>query len=224
MPLSSLTKALGYTFRQPELLRQALTHRSFGSDHNERLEFIGDSILNCAIALMLYQRFTDLPEGDLSRIRANLVNKDSLHRLAQTLELGELIKLGEGELRSGGATRPSILADALEALFGAVYLDGGFEAALAVISGIYGAELAATDPSGLLKDPKTRLQELLQGRRLAVPEYAIAEVTGEAHSQTFNVICTIPALAISVTGSGSSRRAAEQAAAAEAYEQAQKAR
>lgn len=223
MPLSSLTKALGYTFRRPELLRQALTHRSFGADHNERLEFIGDSVLNCAIALMLYQRFAQLPEGDLSRVRANLVNKDTLHRLAQTLGLGALIKLGEGEVRSGGATRPSILADGLEALFGAVQLDGGFEAASAVIARIYAGELAATDPSGLLKDPKTRLQELLQSRRLPVPEYAIAEITGEAHLQTFNVVCTIPALAISVAGSGNSRRAAEQAAAAQAYEQARRA-
>jgi ribonuclease III len=212
--------ALGHDFRQPELFRQALTHRSFGAGHNERLEFIGDSVLNCAIALTLYERFPEIPEGELSRVRANLVNKETLHRLAQALDLGRFLRLGEGELRSGGASRPSILADTLEALFGAILLDGGFDAAQRAILRVYAPELDRLDPSELAKDPKTRLQELLQGRRLAVPEYAILNVTGEAHQQTFDVVCRVPALGIEATGSGASRRSAEQAAAAGAYEQA----
>lgn len=220
MPPSAPTESLGHVFRRPELLRQALTHRSFGADHNERLEFIGDSILNCAIALALYRRFPQLPEGELSRIRANLVNKDMLYRLARTLDLGGAIRLGEGELRSGGASRPSILADALEAMFGAIFLDGGFDAVDAAISRLYAGEIAGIDPTGLAKDPKTRLQEWLQGRKLAVPEYEVAAVRGESHLQTFDVVCRIPALDIAATGSGPSRRAAEQAAAAAAYERA----
>jgi len=220
MPPSAPTESLGHVFRRPELLRQALTHRSFGADHNEQLEFIGDSILNCAIALALYRRFPQLPEGELSRIRANLVNKDMLYRLARTLDLGGAIRLGEGELKSGGASRPSILADALEAMFGAIFLDGGFDAVDAAISRLYAGEIAGIDPTGLAKDPKTRLQEWLQGRKLAVPEYEVAAVRGESHLQTFDVVCRIPALDIAATGSGPSRRAAEQAAAAAAYERA----
>jgi len=220
MPPSAPTESLGHVFRRPELLRQALTHRSFGADHNERLEFIGDSILNCAIALALYRRFPQLPEGELSRIRANLVNKDMLYRLARTLDLGGAIRLGEGELKSGGASRPSILADALEAMFGAIFLDGGFDAVDAAISRLYAGEIAGIDPTGMAKDPKTRLQEWLQGRKLAVPEYEVAAVRGESHLQTFDVVCRIPALDIAATGSGPSRRAAEQAAAAAAYERA----
>jgi ribonuclease-3 len=212
--------ALGHDFRQPELLRQALTHRSFGADHNERLEFIGDSVLNCSIALTLYRRFPEIPEGDLSRVRATLVNKETLHRLALALGLGKSIRLGEGELKSGGAARPSILADTLESLFGAILLDGGFDAAHAAILRVYEQELCRLDPGDLTKDPKTRLQELLQGKHLPVPEYAIVDVKGEAHLQTFEVICRIPALGIEATGAGASRRSAEQAAAADAYEQA----
>jgi ribonuclease-3 len=223
MPPSAPTESFGHVFRRPELLRQALTHRSFGVDHNERLEFIGDSILNCSIALALYRRFPQIPEGELSRIRANLVNKDTLCRLARTLDLGSAIRLGEGELRSGGAARPSILADALEAVFGAIFLDGGFDAADAAIGRIYAGEIAAIDPSELAKDPKTRLQEWLQGRKLAVPDYSVAAVRGEAHLQTFDVVCRIAALDIAATGSGPSRRAAEQAAAAAAYEEATRA-
>jgi ribonuclease-3 len=202
------------------LLRQALTHRSFSADHNERLEFLGDGVLNCAVALALYERFPQIPEGDLSRFRSNLVNRDTLARLARGLDLGAAIRLGEGEHKSGGAKRPSILADALEAVLGAVFIDGGFDAAYAVIEHVYAVELAAVDPAGLPKDPKTRLQELLQGRRLPVPEYAIVEVRGDAHLQTFEVVCRIPALSIVATGSGASRRAAEQTAAERAYEQA----
>lgn len=169
---------------------------------------------------MLYRRFPQLPEGDLSRLRSNLVNRDTLYRLALALDLGASIRLGEGELKSGGAARTSILADALEALFGAILLDGGFDAAYAAIERVYAAEFAAADPNVLGKDPKTRLQEWLQGRRLPVPEYAIVSVQGEAHHQSFEVACRIPALNIEASGSGSSRRAAEQAAAARAYEQA----
>jgi len=217
---SALGASLGHSFRRAELLRQALTHRSFGADHNERLEFIGDAVLDCAIALTLYHRYPQIPEGELSRLRANLVNKDTLHRLAHGLGLGEEVRLGEGELRSGGAARPSILADALEAIFGAIFVDGGFDAAHAAIGRVYADELAGVDPAGLAKDPKTRLQEWLQGRRLPVPEYTIVTVSGEAHLQTFDVVCRIPALGIAAAGSGANRRAAEQVAAARAYEQA----
>lgn len=212
--------SLGHDFRQPALLRQALTHRSFGADHNERLEFIGDSVLNCTIALTLYRRFPQIPEGELSRVRATLVNKDTLHRLAQSFDLGKSVRLGEGELRSGGASRPSILADTLEALFGAILLDAGFDAAQEAVLRVYREDLDRLDPGDLTKDPKTRLQELLQARRLPVPEYAIVRATGEAHLQTFEVVCRIPALGIEATGAGANRRAAEQAAAADAYEQA----
>ena len=211
---------LGHVFLHPELLQQALTHRSLGTTHNERLEFIGDAVLNCVIASALFRCYPDVPEGELSRLRSSLVNKDTLFRLAQGLDLGPLIRLGEGELRSGGSARPSILADTLEAVFGAVFVDGGFDAARKSIEAAYAKELAALDPAALAKDPKTRLQEWLQARRLPVPEYAIVAVTGEAHLQSFDVECRIPALGIAAAGSGSSRRAAEQAAAARAYEQA----
>ena len=209
----SLRTQLGYTFRQPDLLRQALTHRSVGVSHNERLEFVGDAVLNCVIGVALFERFRTLPEGDLSRVRAALVNQDTLARVARTLGLGSEIELGEGELKNGGADRPSILADALEAVFGAVFLDGGFDAARAVIVTCFGDVLAQADPAALGKDPKTRLQEWLQGRRLQVPEYVVTTTTGEAHAQLFEVECRIPALALSATGRGTSRRAAEQAAA-----------
>jgi ribonuclease III len=211
---------LGHVFRRPELLRQALTHRSFAAEHNERLEFIGDGVLNCAIALMLYQRFPQRSEGELSRMRSALVNRETLHRHAAALDLGASIRLGEGEVRSGGAARPSILADALEAIFGAILLDGGFAGAYAAIERLYAAEVSEADTESIEKDPKTRLQEWLQGRRLPVPEYAIVKVEGEAHLQTFEVVCSIPSLGISETGTGQNRRAAEQAAAARAYDRA----
>src|SRR6059058_495350 len=189
-----VAEALGHAFRRPELLRQALTHRSFAAEHNERLEFIGDGVLNCAIALMLYQRFPQMSEGELSRMRSALVNRDTLHRHAAALGLGASIRLGEGELRSGGAARPSILADALEALFGAIFLDGGFGDAYEAIERLYAAELADADTGAIAKDPKTRLQEWLQDRRLPVPDYAIVKIEGEAHLQSFEVACRIPAL------------------------------
>jgi ribonuclease-3 len=215
--------SLGHAFHSPELLRQALTHRSFAAEHNERLEFIGDGVLNCAIARLLFDRFPHLPEGDLSRMRASLVNRDTLHRHAVGLGLGAAIRLGEGEIKSGGATRPSILADALEAVLGAIFLDGGYAAAHAAIERIYATEIADADTEAIAKDPKTLLQEWLQGRRLPVPEYAIVAIRGEAHLQTFEVVCRIGVLDIAATGTGASRRAAEQAAAAQAYEQARRA-
>jgi ribonuclease-3 len=216
MPPATLRDRLGYAFRDGRLLAQALTHRSYGATHNERLEFVGDAVLNCVIAAVLYDRFGSLPEGDLSRLRANLVNRDTLARLARDAGLGGEVRLGEGELRSGGAERPSILADALEAVFGAIFLDGGFAAAREAIERVFADELAAVDPTVSGKDPKTRLQEWLQARRLALPDYAVVEVAGEQHAQTFTVECRIPALGIVGEGRGASRRAAEQAAAAAA--------
>ena len=209
----SLRKRLGYAFRNPDLLRGALTHRSFGVSNNERLEFVGDAVLNCVVAASLYQRFPALAEGDLSRARAALVNQDMLARVARGAGLGNEIRLGEGEHKTGGAARPSILADALEAVFGAVFIDGGYDAARAVIQACYGDVLARADPASLGKDPKTRLQEYLQARRMSVPAYVVVSTTGEAHAQTFDVECRVEARKIVATGRGSSRRAAEQAAA-----------
>jgi ribonuclease-3 len=217
MPSIALRDRLGFAFRRPELISQALTHRSAGGNHNERLEFVGDAVLNCVIAVTLFERFPAIPEGELTRVRASLVNRDTLARLARGLDLAGEIQLGEGEMRSGGAERPSILADALEAIFGAVYVDGGFDAASAVVQRVYAAELVDLDPAALGKDPKTRLQEWLQARRIAVPEYTVTAVEGEAHAQTFTIECRIAALAIVADGSGTNRRAAEQAAAARAY-------
>jgi ribonuclease-3 len=205
---------IDHTFSDPRLLRQALTHRSYGVPHNERLEFIGDAVLNCVVALTLYERYPDLPEGDLSRVRAHLVNKETLAGVARHAGLGAMIRLGEGEIRSGGAERASILADAMEAVFGAVFVDGGFADARRAIDAVYADVLRDADPSTLGKDPKTRLQEWLQAQRLAVPDYAIVAATGEAHAQRFDVECRIPALDIVARGTGSSRRAAEQDAAA----------
>jgi len=216
MTSDALRDRLGYAFRRPELLAQALTHRSFGAQHNERLEFVGDAVLNCVVALSLYERFPTLPEGDLSRARAHLVNKETLAQVARRLNLGEAIRLGEGEVKSGGATRPSILADAMEAVFGAVFVDGGFPAARDAINAAFADVLRDADPSTLGKDPKTLLQESLQARRLPVPEYAIVGTSGEAHAQQFTVECRIAELSIVATGSGPSRRAAEQDAAVQA--------
>jgi ribonuclease-3 len=214
----TLRERLRYDFRRPELLGHALTHRSYGASNNERLEFVGDAVLNCVIGVSLYERFPALPEGDLSRMRASLVNQETLARVARGLMLGAEIKVGEGELRSGGPDRASILADTMEAVFGAVFLDGGFDAAREVIVDCYGDVLARVDPAVLGKDPKTRLQEWLQARRLPVPEYVVVGTTGEAHAQTFEVECRIPALGITVAGHGTSRRSAEQAAAERAGE------
>ncbi|MDP2824351.1 MAG: ribonuclease III [Sulfuritalea sp.] len=208
-----LEAAFGHGFGRPELLRQALTHRSFGSPHNERLEFLGDSVLNCAIAGYLYQRFANLKEGELSRLRASLVRQETLADIAQSLALGDFLRLGEGELKSGGARRPSILADALEAIFGAIYVDAGFDAARSVIERLYEPVMARIDPDDAGKDPKTALQEILQGRHLSLPRYGLLATHGEAHVQEFEVECVIPDLGIRSTGTGGSRRIAEQQAA-----------
>lgn len=216
----SFDQKLGYRFVNAQLLQQALTHRSFGTPNNERLEFLGDSVLNCSVARLLFDRFPGLPEGDLSRLRANLVNQQSLFEVAGTLDLGRYVQLGEGELKSGGFRRPSILADAFEAVLGAIMLDGGFEHAAQVVRGLFEPLIASTDPATMLKDPKTRLQELLQGRRLALPTYSVVSIGGEAHEQTFQVSCAIPELNIVSHGEGPSRRAAEQSAAKRAYEEA----
>ena len=216
MPLSGLLAS--YAFKNPGLFKQAVTHRSFSADHNERLEFLGDGLLNCVIAAQLYRRFVHLPEGDLSRLRAQLVRQEALHQLAVELHLGELLQLGEGEVRSGGRERPSILADALEAIFGAIYLDGGFEAARDFIAALYADLLARLDPAKALKDPKTRLQEWLQGRKKSLPVYVLQETTGAAHIQSFQVSCEISAPRLRTLGCGSSRRAAEQDAARQALE------
>ncbi len=218
MKPQGLEAALGYGFRRPELLRQALTHRSFGAEHNERLEFLGDSVLDCLIAGILYQRYPTLREGELSRLRASLVRQESLAAIAAGLGLGEALRLGEGELKSGGARRPSTLADALEAVFGAIHVDGGFEAVRAVVERLYAPALERIDPADAGKDPKTALQEVLQGRHLPLPRYALLATRGEAHAQEFEVECVIPELGVRGTGIGSSRRIAEQQAARRALD------
>jgi len=211
-----LQQTLGYTFTQPELLVQALTHRSYGASNNERLEFLGDSVLNCTIASRLYEAFPHLPEGSLSRLRANLVCQETLAEIAVTLKLGESLWLGEGELKSGGFRRPSILADALESLFGAVFLDAGFDAAQRVVRGLFDPLVAKIDPKDSGKDAKTQLQEMLQSRRLPLPEYRLIDTQGEAHDQCFIVECVLTKPSLSTRGEGKSRRAAEQEAAREA--------
>lgn len=211
-----LPMELGYSFEDASLLRTALTHRSYGTPHNERLEFLGDGVLDCVIAAVLYGRFPGLQEGDLSRLRARLVCQDSLHQLAQALDLGKMLRLGEGEMKSGGHRRPSILADALEAVFGAIYLDGGFERAHEVIARLYLPMLEGLLPGEMMKDAKTRLQEWLQGHRKALPQYQLVETSGAAHEQRFQVACLIEVPPVRTVGMGTSRRLAEQAAAEEA--------
>ena len=218
MDRDSVTGSSGHPFENPELLRQALTHRSYSATHNERLEFLGDGVLNCVIAAELFRRFPQLAEGELSRLRASLVNQQSLFEIAQQIELGAQLRLGEGELKSGGARRPSMLADALEAVIGAVFIDGGFEAARAVVLRLFEQPLSAADPLKLAKDAKTQLQEFLQAHRMPLPQYAVISTAGEAHEQIFRVECVIPELNIRTEGEGASRRAAEQAAASRAYE------
>lgn len=216
MDIGGLEKRIGYRFKNSALLRQALTHRSHGQPNNERLEFLGDSVLNCAIATVLFERFDNVDEGDLSRLRAYLVKQQALHKVAQRLELGQNLVLGEGESKSGGTRRPSILADALEALIGAVFLDAGFDTAKDLIARLYEPELKDADPLTLGKDAKTLLQEELQRLRMALPVYSVVATHGAAHSQMFEVECAISKMKIRVLGTGGSRRAAEQAAAANA--------
>ena len=218
MARDTFAESLGYRFKEPELLRRALTHRSFGATHNERLEFLGDSVLNCIVAKDLFERFPDFPEGQLSRLRATLVSEPALARIAAGRQLGEQLLLGEGELKSGGSRRPSILADALEAVFGAIFLDGGFDEASRVARQVFSDSLMALDPSSTAKDPKTLLQECIQARHLPLPKYLVIATQGEAHAQKFRVECTIPALDIRTVGEGSSRRRAEQDAAMAAYQ------
>ena len=211
--LVTLQQRLQYQFSDTGLLKRALTHRSFSSDHNERLEFLGDSVLGVVVADMLYRRLQKLPEGDLSRVRANLVKQDTLHQLAVSLGLSDVILLGEGEMRSGGQKRPSILADALEAVIGAVYLDANFAAAQALVQRLYQAVQINPEMEAIGKDPKTELQEWLQGRRMKLPSYRVVATLGAAHKQSFDVECEIPELNRAERGIGGSRRAAEQAAA-----------
>lgn len=218
MNLSQLQARLRYRFSRSDLIEQALTHRSAGSPNNERLEFLGDSILNFVIAVALFERFSDASEGNLSRLRANLVRQEALHRVANDLDLGSFLRLGEGEMKSGGERRPSILADALEAVIGAVYLDGGFEAVQNVVVGLYNEQLTHSDPLLSGKDAKTSLQEWLQGRRFPLPFYELISVRGEAHAQEFEVECRVSKPPLVTTGLGSSRRAAEQNAAQRAFE------
>lgn len=218
MDRDGLSRSLGYVFARPQWLQLALTHRSYSQSNNERLEFLGDSVLNCTVAKYLFDNFPDLPEGDLSRLRSNLVNQQTLFALAQQLQLGELLLLGEGERKSAGFRRPSILADAMEALLGAVFLDGGFAAAQQVVLGLYVPYMAQTDIQTLGKDAKTLLQEYLQGKKLALPKYTVIATQGEAHAQLFQVECEIAQLKLKTLGEGGSRRSAEQAAAEAAYQ------
>ncbi len=213
MTQQDLTKRLTYKFVETNLLTQALTHRSYSAQNNERLEYLGDGALNFIIANQLYQRFPALDEGDLSRLRAQLVKEATISEIALSLDLGDALKLGEGELKSAGWRRPSILADALEAIIGAVYLDGGFAAAEALVLHLYADKLNTIDPKVIDKDPKSLLQELLQGKKVAVPEYAVVHTGGEAHAQIFIVECFIQKMDIRTVGEGTSRRIAEQKAA-----------
>jgi len=211
--LLALQERLDHTFTNPKLLAQALTHRSFSSDHNERIEFLGDSVLNLAVAGLLYERLNELPEGDLSRARANLVKQETLHQVAVTLGLPNLLRLGEGEAKSGGQKRPSILADALEAVIGAVYLDAGFEVASALVCRLFKDVEINAQMQAIGKDPKTELQEWLQGNKMSLPIYRIVGTEGAAHKQTFDVECEIVEYRRAERGTGNSRRAGEQAAA-----------
>ena len=210
---AKLIQSLNYQYNKPELLQEALTHRSASSKNNERLEFLGDSILNFVIAADLFHRYAELPEGDLSRIRASLVNKEGLAKVAADLKLGDFLILGSGELKSGGYRRDSILADAVEAIFGSVYIDDGFVSCRDLILRLYQTQLNNIPDPAMLKDPKTRLQELLQSRKLALPDYKVINVTGQAHNQMFSIECGIESLSIKTEGKASNRRKAEQQAA-----------
>ena len=215
------TSRLGYKFSDGELLKQALTHRSASTNHNERLEYLGDALLGLSIARALYDQKPQVREGGLSRFRAGLVRRESLSELAREIDLGSCLEMGAGERRSGGNQRTSVLADALEAVIGAIFLDGGFSAANDVILRIFSGRLENLPDEMDLVDPKTRLQEYLQGRQLPPPEYLLADVSGAEHARSFNVQCKIPAFGLEARGVGTSRRRAEQAAALTALEQLQ---
>ena len=211
--LDALQRRLGHRLAEERLLRQALTHRSFGAEHNERLEFLGDAVLNLAVSALLFERFASSDEGDLTRVRAHLVREDSLHRVALELDLPGLLRLSEGEARGGGAQRASTLADALEAVLGAIFVDGGFTPAQEAVRRLFGPLIQNADAERWSKDAKTELQEWLQARRHVVPVYRIAATRGQAHAQTFEVECEVAALGLTASGEGKSRRAAEQEAA-----------
>lgn len=213
-PLAWAEQSFGHVFASPALCHAALTHRSAGADHNERLEFLGDSILNCGVARLLYDAHPQADEGALSRLRASLVNSETLAQVAGDLGLGEHLRLGPGEQKTGGFRRASILADALEAMLGAIFLDGGFDAAAAVVKRIIGPRLSDLPAADTLKDPKTRLQEALQAHGLALPVYTLTAVAGDPHAQTFTISCEVPVLGLTAVGEGGSRRRAEQLAAA----------
>lgn len=219
--LLSLQQRLQHQFSKPALLTRALTHRSASADHNERLEFLGDSVLSLAVSSLLYERLADLAEGDLSRVRANLVKQDTLHAIALALDLPAVLRVGEGEARSGGKTRPSMLADALEAVIGAVYLDAGFEVAARLVHRLFEGVDISPRMQAVARDAKTALQEWLQGRHMKLPSYRVVDTTGAAHRQSFEVECSIGELALAARGSGASRRAAEQSAAAAVLAQLQ---
>lgn len=220
MPLSleGLQSRLGYQFSDTQLLKQALVHRSFSANNNERLEFLGDGVLNCVIGSLLYERFPELKEGQLSRMRANLVNQQPLFEIAMELGLGHYLLLGEGELRSGGSSRPSILADALESILGAIFLDAGFDAARSAVLRLFSNRLNEVNPDNQGKDAKTLLQEWLQSRHHGLPSYELLSTTGQAHAQVFLVACRIDVLGVQTEGTGPNRKTAEQAAAQAAYE------
>jgi ribonuclease-3 len=211
--IQALERRLGYRFVQPRLLERALTHRSAGPEHNERLEFLGDAVLTAVVSALLFEHQADAAEGELTRMRAHLVREESLHRLALALDVPSVIRLSEGEARGGGAKRASILADAMEAIVGAVQLDGGFDAARRLIERLFGETVVAAHVDSSGKDPKTELQEWLQGRRLPVPAYRIVATSGQAHAQVFEVECSVATLRVQAHGTGRSRRAAEQEAA-----------
>ena len=215
--MHELEDRIKYTFKNRSLLDEALTHRSFGTPNNERLEFLGDAVLNLVIGRYLFERHNDLPEGELTRVRSVLVDQDGLTRISMDLDLGNYLKLGAGEQKTGGSERPSILSDAVEALFGAVYIDSGFESVERVIQYLYSSYLENTDPRELSKDPKTKLQEFLQGMRLGLPDYQVIDILGEAHDQEFVVECRVSTFNVAAQGNGRSRRSAEQEAARLAY-------
>jgi ribonuclease-3 len=214
--LSRLSRALGYTFCNEPLLLEALTHRSVGARNNERLEFLGDSILSFVVTSELYARFPECDEGELSRYRARLVKGDTLAVVARRLKLGDYLRLGPGELRSGGFDRDSILANTVEAIIGAIYLDSGLENARTFTLTMLRDQFDTITTAGGVKDPKTQLQEMLQARRLPLPVYEVVSVTGEAHAQTFTVLCRVQVLDAPAEGKGTSRRKAEQDAAQKA--------
>jgi ribonuclease-3 len=211
--IASLEARLAHHFQRAGLLEQALTHRSYGIPHNERLEFLGDSVLGCVVAQVLLERFPDMSEGELSRLRASLVRKEALAEVGAALGLADHLRMGQGESASGGARRPSILADALEALIGAVFVDAGYESARQSVLALLGDAIGNLDGQAVPKDPKTRLQEMLQARRHGLPRYAVVATRGEAHQQVFEIECTVEGLDLRARGSGASRRAAEQVAA-----------